>query len=171
VKIAWDHTNALAEILWGCFSGYSAWLAAKNELDIRPVAEIGPFQVGVCTWSICAKGERDICQAVAYVGILIEGKLSEILATEATTTDTTKLYKSVLVPLPKECWWHRRRYRQEHQKVGLTVEEALLEAHKWAELKIGLTDQQQELIEVHTESVRLRNLAVKELELINGPNR
>ncbi len=155
--------GTLEHTLW-CVSSYGSWAKSFEELSFHESAQIGPLRVGLCTWSNLADGTRNLSEVVAYVGKISKGSFG-LLATIASTTDPTGLAKTVLVPLPKDHWWHKRTYTTK-RLVKFTAEEALIEAQKWAEKRVGLTSEQQNLISEASQMSQLGNEVLQELNLI-----
>ncbi len=152
---------SLENIFWAVLE--VSWGAPRHghELFFKPVANIRNIEIGVCTWSAHAFGNRDLSEVIVYAAMCISGKRSILLATETATTDPQKLAKTVLVPLPKERFWHKRNF--EIQKMFLSTEEALQNIQLWVEKRIGITDDQQRLITEATNEAKLRNQVLQEL--------
>ena len=147
----------LEHFLWGVYS--YGWGDAQR-LRLNPVGGVGTLQVGLCTWSASADSYALIEEIVAYI-MSTDNGVNTLLATLPVVEA-----RDVYVYLPKKHWWKPRETEKRRQIFQLrSAEEALLEAHKWAERRIGLTEEQQILIESAIEVIKLRNQALRELGL------
>lgn len=158
--------GTLEFIFWMALRNHM-WMDHVKELQFRKTALIGPLEVGLCTWSNFAEGTRDMFEVVAYVAETKDGKFYNPLVTLSSTTDPHELAKTILTPLPKKRWWHKRNYSPK-RLVEFTVEEALMEVQKWAETRIGLTNEQQNLISEAVQMSAIRNRVLYDLDLLSG---
>jgi len=158
----YEERSYLEYVMWMVTMG--CWPSTNHELSFRPVAQMGPIEVGLCTWSSSAQEARDFSEIVAYARS-VNNKSSVLLATEESSTDEKRLFREIRIPLPKKRWWHKRQYQKERHRIRPEVEKALLNVQEWAERRIGITEAQQLLITAATENIKLRNQAMAELNL------
>jgi hypothetical protein len=160
-----DRAKTLDQVMWA-IAVDSRWKSYAHELRYYHVTEVGELVVGFCVWSASANAGRDIHEIVAYVGLKEEGNKFRLLATEASSNDLDKISRLVPSPLPKEKWWHRRQYKHVRVFQLPTPQESLLSLQQWAERRIGISQEQQELITQATGKALLRGEIMRGMDLV-----
>jgi hypothetical protein len=146
------------------YSANGIYFKTTHEVVQKKVGRVGDLEIGLFSWSESASPNRDFFEVVAFVALTdTAGRILSLIYLKEGTSDLNKLYETRRRELPKKHWWQFASYVEEQIKIALTPGEALADAHKWAETRVGISKEQQEVIDTAIEVVKVRNQVVNQL--------